>query len=83
MKTLLVTGGAGFIGSNFVRHALADPSCRVVNLDSLTYAGNRESLAGLDEARHHFVHGDINDRRLIARLLSEHHPDAVVSPWTK
>jgi len=78
MKTLLVTGGAGFIGSNFVRHALADPSCRVVNLDSLTYAGNRESLAGLDEARHHFVHGDINDRRLIARLLSEHHPDAVV-----
>ncbi len=85
--TWLVTGGAGFIGSNFVRAALAaDPRLRVVNLDALTYAGNRESLADLDAdsaagpgSRHVFVHGDIGDRRLVARLLAEHAPAAIVN----
>lgn len=78
MTTLLVTGGAGFIGSNFVRQALADGHDRVINLDLLTYAGNRESLAGLDGQRHQFVHGDICDAGLVRRLLAEHCPDAIV-----
>ena len=79
MATYLVTGGAGFIGSNFVRHILGrDPNHRVINLDLLTYAGNRESLADVDPSRHHFVHGDICDAELVARLLAEHRPDAVV-----
>ncbi|AHF04544.1 dTDP-glucose 4,6-dehydratase [Marichromatium purpuratum 984] len=80
MQTLLVTGGAGFIGSNFVRLALAQPDVRVVNLDLLTYAGNLDSLADLeDEPRHHFVRGDIGDRELVSRLLREHQVDAVVN----
>ncbi len=78
---ILVTGGAGFIGSNFVRAALAsDPSLRIVNLDALTYAGNRESLRDVDaDLRHVFVHGDIGDRTLVARLMGEFQPDAVVN----
>lgn len=78
MTTLLVTGGAGFIGANFVRHMLGNSSCRVINLDLLTYAGNRESLAGLPEDRHVFVHGDICDGSLVRQLLEEHRPDAIV-----
>ncbi len=79
-RALLVTGGAGFIGSNFVRLALADSACRVVvNLDKLTYAGHRESLADLaSEERHVFVEGDINDRALVSQLLASHAIDAVV-----
>ena len=78
--TILVTGGAGFIGSNFVLDWLADPAAEpVVNLDALTYAGNRANLAPLQgDARHHFVHGDIGDRALVDRLLAEHRPRAVV-----
>jgi dTDP-glucose 4,6-dehydratase len=79
MKALLVTGGAGFIGANFVLQAVAD-GLRVVNLDKLTYAGNLDtltSLAGND--RHVFVQGDIGDRALIDRLLAEHKPDAIVN----
>jgi dTDP-glucose 4,6-dehydratase len=80
--TLLVTGGAGFIGSNFVLDWLAAPETAgepVVNLDALTYAGNRENLASLDgDARHTFVHGDIGDRALVDRLLAEHRPRAIV-----
>lgn len=79
---ILVTGGAGFIGANFVLDWLADPATRgeaVVNLDALTYAGNRESLATLDgDPRHLFVHGDICDRALVDRLLAEHQPRAIV-----
>ncbi|HTC27003.1 dTDP-glucose 4,6-dehydratase [Dyella sp.] len=79
MKTLLVTGGAGFIGANFVLQAVAD-GLRVVNLDKLTYAGNLDTLEPLaDNGRHVFVQGDIGDRTLITRLLAEHKPDAVVN----
>ncbi|AKS42386.1 dTDP-glucose 4,6-dehydratase [Wenzhouxiangella marina] len=78
MTTLLVTGGAGFIGSNFVRLALTDPNTRVINLDLLTYAGNRESVQDLDPDRHVFVQGDIGDAALVGRLLAEHRPDAIV-----
>ena len=79
MKTLLVTGGAGFIGANFVLQAVAD-GLRVVNLDKLTYAGNLDTLASLDGNDHHvFVQGDIGDRALVAGLLAEHLPDAIVN----
>jgi len=79
MKTLLVTGGAGFIGANFVLAAVA-AGHRVVNLDKLTYAGNLDTLETLaDNPDHIFVHGDIGDRALVAGLLTTHRPDAVVN----
>jgi len=79
MKTLLVTGGAGFIGANFVLKAVADGLC-VVNLDKLTYAGNPDTLASIaNNDRHVFVEGDIGDRHLVSRLLAEHKPSAVVN----
>ena len=79
MTTWLVTGGAGFIGGNFVLGAVRD-GIKVVNLDALTYAGNRDTLASLDgDGNHVFVHGDIGDRALVAQLLAEHRPDAVVN----
>lgn len=80
---LLVTGGAGFIGGNFVRLALNTPEwdvAKIVNLDLLTYAGYRGSLVDLDgDARHVFVEGDIGDAGLVARLLREHQIDAVIN----
>ena len=77
--TLLVTGGAGFIGANFVLDWLAQSDEPVVNLDKLTYAGNRENLASLQgDARHIFVQGDIGDRAQVDRLLAEHRPRAVL-----
>jgi dTDP-glucose 4,6-dehydratase len=77
--TLLVTGGAGFIGSNFVLDWLAGSDEPIVNLDALTYAGNRENLAALQgDARHIFVQGDICDGALVGRLLAEHRPRAIV-----
>ncbi len=77
--TILVTGGAGFIGSNFVLDWLAQSDEPVVNLDALTYAGNLANLASLSvDARHRFVKGDICDRPLLDRLLSEHQPRAVL-----
>ena len=79
MKTLLVTGGAGFIGANFVLQAVAD-GLRVVNLDKLTYAGNLDTLASLDGSDNHvFVQGDIGDRALVANLLQQHTPHAIVN----
>lgn len=76
---ILVTGGAGFIGSNFVLDWLAQSDEPVLNLDKLTYAGNRRNLASLDgDARHVFVRGDIGDTGLVARLLAEHRPRAVI-----
>lgn len=78
-RTWLVTGGAGFIGANFVLDAVA-AGVRVVNLDLLTYAGNPGSLAALkDNPDHVFVQGDIGDRALVIRLLAEHRPDAVIN----
>ena len=76
---ILVTGGAGFIGSNFVLDWLAQSDEPVLNLDALTYAGNTENLATLQgDARHVFVHGDICDRELLDRLFAEHAPRAVI-----
>lgn len=74
MRNVLVTGGAGFIGSNFIHYLLkTEPDVRVINLDVLTYAGNLENLNGLpDAARHIFVQGDICDRELVANLIHTH-----------
>ena len=78
--TLLVTGGAGFIGGNFVLDWIAGSDEPVVNLDKLTYAGNLETLASLQgNPRHIFVQGDIGDRALLDRLLAEHRPRAVIN----
>ena len=80
MSTLLITGGAGFIGSNLVRHALEHTSERLVVLDKLTYAGNLLNLEGaLDDPRVTFVRGDIADRVLVARVFQEHRPDGVLN----
>jgi dTDP-glucose 4,6-dehydratase len=72
-RTVLVTGGCGFIGSNFVRLLLRDrPHWRIINLDLLTYAGNAENLADVEKSpQYSFVHGDINDRALVGKLLTE------------
>ena len=76
---ILVTGGAGFIGSNFVLDWLAGSKEAVLNLDKLTYAGNRANLAALQgDARHVFVQGDVGDSALVGRLLAEHQPRAIV-----
>jgi dTDP-glucose 4,6-dehydratase len=76
---VLVTGGAGFIGSNFVLDWLARSDEPVLNLDALTYAGNTENLQSLaGDGRHVFVHGDICDRALVDRLLATHRPRAIV-----
>ena len=79
MPTWLVTGGAGFIGGNFVLDAV-NRGIKVVNLDALTYAGNLDTLASLaDNPRHVFVEGDIGDAGLVKRLLDEHRPEAVIN----
>ena len=76
---ILVTGGAGFIGSAFVRMAISETDLSVVNLDKLTYAGNLENLAEIDgNARYRFVQGDICDAELVNALLGEERPDAIV-----
>ena len=77
--SILVTGGAGFIGSNFVLDWLASQAESVINLDALTYAGNLQNLASLQgNPKHVFVQGDIGDRALLDRLLAEHRPRAVL-----
>ena len=78
MKTLLITGGAGFIGSCFVRRAFAAGHYKIINLDALTYAGNLDSIP--DEGSNHlFVHGNIGDGELVSRLLEESQVDAVIN----
>ncbi len=80
MKTWLVTGGAGFIGSNFIRYIVQQADVQVVNLDKLTYAGNLESLADLSEhPRYSFIQGDIADQTLVKGLLHLYRPQAVVN----
>lgn len=79
MPVLLVTGSAGFIGSNFVLRTVSSGN-RVVSLDKLTYAGSLSTLDSLKGSPHHlFVHGDIGDRKLVANLLATHQPDAIVN----
>lgn len=79
MTTWLVTGGAGFIGGNFVLEAVRN-GIRIVNLDALTYAGNADTLSPLEgNPEHVFVHGDIGDSALVIGLLTEHRPDAVIN----
>ncbi len=80
MQNVLVTGGAGFIGSNFVRHLLGHAAdCNVINLDALTYAGSRENLRGLPaEGRHTFIEGNICNRTLVDELLRRYRIDTVV-----
>jgi dTDP-glucose 4,6-dehydratase len=81
MRRILVTGGAGFIGSNFIRMVLTEhPDCLVVNLDKLTYAGNLENLVEFrDHRQYRFVHGDICDGALVERVIDEHAIDAIIN----
>ncbi|MCF8719860.1 dTDP-glucose 4,6-dehydratase [Nitrospina gracilis] len=80
MKTYLITGGAGFIGGNFVLGLLRRGDVKVVNLDALTYAGNLDTLSPvMDDPRHVFVHGDLRDRALLKDLFAGHQPQAVVN----
>ncbi|MCE9542473.1 MAG: dTDP-glucose 4,6-dehydratase [Verrucomicrobia bacterium] len=80
MPSILVTGGAGFIGSNFVLDWIAGEADTLINLDKLTYAGNLENLTSLGgNPRHIFVRGDIGDAELVAKLLTEHQPRAIVN----
>src|SRR3989442_9504552 len=79
MLRFFVTGGAGFIGSAFVRLLLDEiSSCEVTNFDALTYAGNLDNLEGVDEKRHRFVKGDINDREAVLEALAEG-TDAIIN----
>ncbi len=79
MNTIMVTGGAGFIGSCFVRQLIAQRQSRVINLDKLTYAGNLDSLASvIDDPLHCFVEGDICDRDLLSSLFKDYRPSAIV-----
>lgn len=79
MQRLFVTGGAGFIGSAFIRLALDElPDCHITNFDALTYAGNPDNLAGLDESRYLFVRGDICDGEAVRAALAEK-PDAIIN----
>jgi len=80
MPSILVTGGAGFIGSNFVLDWMSREQDSIINLDKLTYAGNLQNLASLEgNPRHIFVRGDIGDAALVAKLLTEHQPRAIVN----
>jgi dTDP-glucose 4,6-dehydratase len=79
METILVTGGAGFIGSCFVRQCVAEQTARIVNLDKLTYAGNLDSLRSVEnDSRYVFVRGDIADQAIVDRVIAEYEPAAVV-----
>lgn len=78
-KSMLVTGGAGFIGCNFIRHLLAnEPDISIINLDKLTYAGNDDNLKNLPNGQHHFIRGDITDKKLVQHVLQHHHIDTIV-----
>jgi dTDP-D-glucose 4,6-dehydratase len=77
MRTLLVTGGCGFIGSAFLRHVVGQ-GVRAVNVDKLTYAANPDAVAGLGDESYTFVKADIGDREAIRAVFAKHRPDGVV-----
>ena len=78
-QKILVTGGAGFIGSALVRHLINNLNCSVVNVDKLTYAGNLSSLSSVDQSPlYSFEYADINDRSVITVILDQHQPDAIM-----
>ena len=81
MNNILVTGGAGFIGSNFIQMALSEhPDCLIINLDKLTYAGNLENLATvMDNPNHKFVKGDICDAKLVNRIIAKNNISAIIN----
>ena len=80
MNPILVTGGAGFIGGEFIRQWISEEAAPVINLDKLTYAGNLDSLKSVSgNPHHHFVQGDIGDSECIRQLLTEHRPQAVIN----
>ncbi|GAJ07888.1 unnamed protein product, partial [marine sediment metagenome] len=81
MRKILVTGGAGFIGSNFVRMMLSEhPDCFIVNLDKLTYAGNLENLAGFENhPNHKFIKGDICDGALVEKIVEQYQVDTIIN----
>lgn len=80
MKTLLVTGGAGFIGSNFVHYMINHSDVRIVNMDALTYAGNLDNVSDIQESeRYQFIKGDIRDKVLVKQLFEQYHIDIVVN----
>lgn len=80
MKNILVTGGAGFIGSNFVKHMLTTYDYNIVNIDSLTYAGNLENLTDVEKnPKYTFIKADIRDREALDKIFAEHHIDTVVN----
>ena len=80
MNPILVTGGAGFIGGEFIRQWISEETAPVINLDKLTYAGNLDSLESVSgNPHHHFVQGDIGDSECIRQLLEKHHPQAVIN----
>lgn len=80
MPKLFITGGAGFIGSTFIRLALAElATCRITNFDALTYAGNLDNLTDIDDARHHFIRGDIADKNSVREALARDDFDAVIN----
>lgn len=79
-KTILITGGAGFIGSNFIRYVLAESDVSVVNLDALTYAGNLENLTAVEgNSRYHFVHGRIENSELVRYICKEFKVDGIIN----
>jgi len=79
LNTILVTGGAGFIGSNFIRIALIKHNFHIINLDNLTYAGNLDSLRDVEnDDRYTFIHGDICDNDLVTKVFNEYQPDAII-----
>lgn len=80
MKNILVTGGAGFIGSNFIKHMLTTYDYNIINLDTLTYAGNLENLTDIeDNSKYTFIKADIRDREALDKIFTEHHIDTVVN----
>jgi dTDP-glucose 4,6-dehydratase len=82
MKKYLITGGAGFIGSNFIHSLLKEPESRIINLDALTYAGNPENLKDIEDIykdRYSFIHGNICDKQLVEKVFNDFNPDFIVN----